>query len=822
MWTAEVAVLAPVPGPYLYEVPAALREGLDVGSRVWVPLRQRNLEGVVLRIAQEHGHRGGLRPIRQRIDCPPLPSDLLALAEFVADYYMVPRGEALRLILPVGTQARSRLRLRLTATGAALAERLQGALLPPEAAALGEEASELLVRLLALGAARRAVAAGRLGAREEDLQRLEAAGFIERSEEVVAGVRASGETLVGVAPGVAQEAEVLGRSPARAALWRRLREEGPLPLRVLCQQLPRAREHIRALAAQGLVTIWSCPTPRDPLAGRWREVTEAAAAPPPASLTPEQERVLAELRGALLQGSGYASFLLHGVTGSGKTEVYLRLIATALDQGRQALVLVPEIGLTPQLAARFRARFGHHVAVLHSALTPGERADAWGRLLRGEVGIALGARSALFAPLGRLGVVIVDEEHDASFKQQEGVRYHARDLALFRARRAGAVAVLGSATPSLEALAMVESGKLRRLSLPDRPGRRPLPEVHIIDLRQHLLRPEDGLLSAPLRRAMEETLAAGEQIILFLNRRGYATFLLCRACGHRFECRYCSVTLTWHKGRGDLLCHYCGYTEQLPERCPVCTAATVERLGMGTERIEEQVAACFPTARVGRLDRDTAAGEGLARVLGAMHRRELDVLIGTQMLAKGHDFPGVTLVGVILADMGMGLPDFRSAERTFQTLSQVAGRAGRADRPGQVLIQTYNPEHPAIRCAARHDYEGFARGELAARRELGYPPASRLAVLRLDGVDGLEVRRAAQAVASRLREVVARAPVEVGASVLGPAEAPLSRLKGKTRWQMLVRAQTVRALRTVLRAAHSEPLPRGVRLSIDIDPVSTL
>ncbi|HRI53950.1 MAG TPA: primosomal protein N', partial [Pseudomonadota bacterium] len=519
-------------------------------------------------------------------------------------------------------------------------------------------------------------------------------------------------------------------------------------------------------------------------------------------------------------------FLLHGVTGSGKTELYLQLIDAALQAGRTALVLVPEIALTPQLSARFMARFGRDVAVLHSALTPGQRADAWRRILLGEVRIALGPRSALFAPLSRLGVVIVDEEHDSSFKQQDGVRYHGRDTALVRAQQAGAVAVLGSATPSLESMELVRRGKLQRLTLLTRATGVPMPSVTVIDLKQHVFAEDRLLLSTPLQNAIKETLAAGEQAILFLNRRGYATFLLCQRCGHRLECPHCSVTLTWHKETGELCCHYCGQHEPVPEACPLCQQKSIQRLGLGTEKLQEQLAACFPTARVARLDRDTASHSGLHRVLAAMHRREIDLLIGTQMLAKGHDFPGVTLVGVVLADTGMGLPDFRASEKTFQLLAQVAGRAGRQGRPGRVLIQTYNPDHPAVTAAASHDYLTFAQGELYAREQLGYPPHCRLGLLRVDGVDPYAVRDAAHEVAATVRALIERlgreGEADAALSLLGPAEAPLSRLKGRTRWQMIVRAPQSRALRALLRAALQITLPRALRLTAHVDPVSTL
>jgi primosomal protein N' (replication factor Y) len=571
--------------------------------------------------------------------------------------------------------------------------------------------------------------------------------------------------------------------------------------------------HAQALVAAGLVAQAERKVVRDPFRG------EAVPPHPAPTLTAEQGQAVAAITAGLAVDA-FSAFLLHGVTGSGKTEVYLRVIAEARRGGRGAIVLVPEISLTPQLAARFRARFGDDVAVLHSGLADGERFDAWQRLREGRVGIALGARSAVFAPVARLGVVVVDEEHDASFKQEEGVRYHGRDLALVRAQQARAVCVLGSATPSLETYHnAAEGGRMGRLVLASRATARPLPCVEVIDLRKHKA-DREGLLSAPLALALEETVRAGEQAILFLNRRGFATFLLCRACGHALRCDDCSVALTLHRGRGALVCHYCGRATRRPETCPACRATALADLGAGTERVEAALRERFPEARVGRLDRDTSGGKGLARILGAMAAREIDILVGTQMVTKGHDFPGVTLVGVVLADTGLNWPDFRAAERGFQLLTQVAGRAGRGEQPGRVIIQTYNPDHPAVACAKDHDYLRFVAGELGAREELGYPPFGRLVAVRLEGVDEAAVREVAESLADAARAWMGR----TGQSIVlkGPAPAPIARIRGRTRWQLLLKGerQAVRALGWhLLRAVRPT---RDVRVHVDVDPMSAL
>ncbi|MBN2574682.1 MAG: primosomal protein N' [Deltaproteobacteria bacterium] len=538
-------------------------------------------------------------------------------------------------------------------------------------------------------------------------------------------------------------------------------------------------------------------------------------------LNVHQEAAFATLLGAL--GKGYATFLLQGITGSGKTEIYLRIIAEARKRGHGALVLVPEIALTPQLAARFRARFGDDVAVLHSAVPPGERAAAWRRLRRGEVGIALGARSAVFAPVRDLAVVVVDEEHDGSFKQEDGFRYHARDLAIMRASQGRALAVLGSATPCLETYRNALLGRFGHLLLPVRANpaaaARPLPTVEVIDLRQHPPG-SGGILSPPLAMAVERTLAAGEQSILFLNRRGFSTVVHCRACGLVLRCKACAVSLTLHQARGRLLCHYCGRVEPIRKLCPQCGSPSLEGMGTGTERVESQVRERFPGARVARLDRDTADG-GRGRIdelLAEVGRGDIDILIGTQMVTKGHDFGNVTLVGILQPDQGIHLPDFRAAERTFQLMEQVAGRAGRGERPGRIMVQTYDPEHPAIRFLVRHDYDGFARDELARREAAGYPPFTRTVVLRLEGKDAREVERAAHAVAGRARAASAASSLRV----LGPGQAPIARLRGRARFQVWLSGADRAKLLSVSRATQHMSLSRNVRLEVDVDPQSVL
>jgi primosomal protein N' (replication factor Y) (superfamily II helicase) len=612
------------------------------------------------------------------------------------------------------------------------------------------------------------------------------------------------------APGAAEALPSLARARAQRAVLDYLLARGRIPLDELRAAFPHGRPAVKALAQRGLVTLESeVPVARGGL-------LPGAASPP--ALTPAQAEAVAALTGAL---GAFQPFLLHGVTGSGKTEVYLHLIARARDAGRGALVLVPEIALTPQLAGRFRARFGGDVALLHSGLSDAERHAEWRRLRGGEARICVGVRSAIFAPVQDLGVLVVDEEHDGSFKQEDGPAYHARDLAVVRAKLEEAVLVLGSATPSLETLDNATRGRYRTLALPSRIDDRPMPEVELVDLSR-LHRPGvkslPGLLSARLAEAVEGTLAAGQQAILFLNRRGYQTLVVCEACGAEARCSECAVSLTHHARRGVLLCHYCGRSEPMSARCPACGGVRFG-VGVGTEQVEEAVRALFPRARVARLDRDAVStADDTAGVLARFANRELDVLVGTQMVTKGHDFPGVTLVGVILADTALALPDFRAAERTFQLLAQVAGRAGRGADAGRVLVQTFNPRTPAVACAVSHDYAAFAEGELSRRKALGYPPFGRMLAVRVEGAQDA-ARRTAEALARAARPALGR---EV--AMLGPAPAALERLEGRYRFHLLFRADGPRSLFRVHRALAG-PAARpvgGAAVRFDMDPYSML
>jgi primosomal protein N' (replication factor Y) len=618
-------------------------------------------------------------------------------------------------------------------------------------------------------------------------------------------------------------------SPLRGqqgAILAHLRATGAEPLGRLEARWGNARDATKKLAALGLVSLEDRPAPDDPA------FAEPAERDAPHDATLAQKMAIETISEAVRQGRP-VTYLLQGVTGSGKTEVYLRAIAAAREAGKGSIVLVPEIALTPQLVARFRARFGDDLAVLHSALTARERHTMWRKLRMGEVDVAIGARSGLFAPVRSLGLLIVDEEHDSSFKQEEGVRYHARDMAIWRAHKAGGVCVLGSATPSLESEQLTRTGRAVKLRLPERARAQPMPRVEIVDLRRTGAGPtSDRRISIPLYRAIEGALAAKEQVILFLNRRGFAPSVRCEACGKVASCADCSVALTFHKRQslragpvalaGVVRCHYCDYEAPLGARCAACGAEALALEGLGTEKLEESLSAAFPGARVARLDRDVASGKKVEALLARVRAREVDILVGTQMVTKGHDLPNVTLVGVVNADAALSMPDFRAGERTFQLLVQVAGRAGRGDVPGRVVVQTWDPDHAAIALAARHDVDSFLERELRDRRELGYPPLSRAALVRVDAVD----EGAARDASAGLAEVARRsAPVQSGlVLVQGPAPAPIARIRNRWRFRIMLRAADRVPLRTALVAIDRAraTLPRDVRASIDVDPVQLL
>jgi primosomal protein N' (replication factor Y) len=622
-------------------------------------------------------------------------------------------------------------------------------------------------------------------------------------------------------PTLTERDSVFGRSRRQRELFEAIEAlEGSADVARLTGPMGFSQALIRGLVGRGIAALENAPVLRDPFADI------PVAVPRSLSLTPDQAAAVASIRSA---GPATQPFLLLGVTGSGKTQVYIEVLREVVQrQGRCAIVLVPEISLTPQTVARFRAHFGDVVAVLHSALSDGERFDAWRTLHRGDRRIAIGARSAVFAPVADLGAIIVDEEHESSYKQGEAPRYHAREVAIMRAHLARAVCVLGSATPSLESFENARTGKFTLLRLPERVEGRPLPPVRVIDLRAvpRSQRAGRGVLTPALVEAVDDRLRRGEQTILLLNRRGYATFVQCRDCGHVWQCGECSVSLTFHRARRRLVCHHCFHEEPAPVVCARCESADLSFLGAGTEQVEREVSERFPAARIARMDFDTTSARwSHHEILARVERGEVDILLGTQMIAKGLDFPAVTLVGVINADVAMNLPDFRASERTFQLLTQVAGRAGRGPAGGLVLVQTSLPDHYAIATAARHDYEAFALREADERREPGYPPHTCLANIVVSGTAESAARTGAEAAAGWSRDLF-RTRHGNAVRVTGPAPCPIEKVRGRWRWHFLLRSAERGPLGAACRdLQHGYELRAGradLRLVIDRDPVTLL
>ncbi|MEO1478160.1 MAG: primosomal protein N' [Bacteroidota bacterium] len=833
---ALVVPLSPVPQPYTYAVPDALDALAVPGARVLVPFGRRTLTGVVVGRTDEVAEGVKLKPIADVLDveAPALPPALLRLTEWMANYYACSWGEVLRAALPAGTDVEGVRVLYRTDAPAAWRGNPLG--------------RDLLVLL------------GQRNGNGLPLKEAEEELGVKLPTTLLADLRTAG--LLRIA-----EETTDPRVRAKTARWLRIRtgidpSAAPDELRGLRQQMlvatlaastDRALSQADALAASGA----SSQTVQRLVELGWVEAYDVeverrpealdAAAPTPQriALHPAQRAALDQVNAALVaQHNGTKkteTFLLHGVTGSGKTEVYLRALKATLDAGRTGIVLVPEIALTPQTVRRFRAHFGDDVAVLHSRMSPGERYDAWRHLRAGRYRVAIGPRSAVLAPLENVGLIVVDEEHEASYKQFDPApRYHARDVAVMRAHLAGAVCVLGSATPSAESFVNAKRGKYTLLPMPERvpvSGRTAarLPEVKVVDLaREQEVRRLRGALSVQLQEAIQARLDRKEQTILLQNRRGYAPILTCNACGHTPECPSCAVTLTLHRPPGlrpQLRCHYCGFTRAAPSACDNCGQHDLADLGAGTQRVEEELAATFPEARVLRMDLDTTSKKDAHRkLLTAFGRGEADILLGTQMVAKGLDFPRVTLVGVVNADTGMLLPDFRAAERTFQLLAQVGGRAGRAERPGEVFLQTRNPDHPAIRFALAHDYDGFIRADLPDRRFLGYPPFGRLVGIEFKGPNEATVEKLAARWTTQLTKRLPRLLKGLSEhdaqhlQVLGPTAAFIGRVKKQYRFHTILKAPLAvspYALTTAVAeadAAAGSP-PKGCRVNIDVDPV---
>jgi primosomal protein N' (replication factor Y) len=824
-------------GQLTYAIPPALEGRVECGHRVLVPLRSRRMTGIVTEVGDglEAG-AGALKPILELPESRPLYDRAhLGLIEFMASYYMVPLGDAMQSVVPAAARIESRKVYRL----AAPPDALRAATLAPMERAIFE----------ALG--RRAMTArelARLGKRREVASAL-ARLAVERIVDTGEATRGRHRTASAVRLASAAAAAKL-RGVKQREVVRLLAEAAPeaLALEELDERIPGARAAVRALAERGIVEVESASRAGTPYSGDGTGGQHPYDAPGAVGgvgdfeLMPEQAAAIDTIMPAVTN-THEGTFLLWGVTASGKTEVYLKLATAALEAGRQVLLLVPEIALADQIVRSFRVRFGSLVAVAHSAQNVAERWASWMAALGGQARIMIGPRSAIFAPLNGLGLIVVDEEHDPAYKQEEGIRYNARDLAVVLGRLAQCPVVLGSATPSSESFYNARRGRYRLLRMARRVMERPMAEVDIIDLRQEFARaqkseaaagaakksnePQAVPLSTPLIDALRANLAAGGQSVVFLNRRGFHNFLQCHLCGVVISCTNCSVSMTFHMRDRSLRCHWCGARVPAPGACPECNGFGLVGQGFGTERLTEALAAMLPQARIERMDSDTSGRRGMRlELVERLRRGEIDVMVGTQMITKGFDLPGVTLVGVVLADLGLNLPDFRSAERTFQLLTQVAGRAGRGERLGRVLIQTYAPHHYSIRAARDQDYERFIRRELRLRQELGWPPFSRMALVRIEGAEAAAVAAMAERAAKALRGQVDKGVKGDAMRVLGPAPAPIERLRGRYRWQVVVRSTEAGAMRVALASMQAELGGRdargGVFVGIDLDPVNML
>ncbi|MEO8576268.1 MAG: primosomal protein N' [Gemmatimonadales bacterium] len=746
----EVAIPVPLFQTFTYELNPESDRIPVAGSRVVVPFRNRKEIGICLGSASGNAVKKVKRVIEVPDDAPVMSPDMIALCRWMADYYVVPIGLALRSALPASL------------TGAAQPQPTRK--------------THRVVRL------------------REDL------------------------------PTLTQRDKAFSRAPQQRAVFEMLESlGGSSTVEHLMQQLSFSSPVLKSLEKRGLILIEREEVDRDPFALRAGELPRSHV--PSAPQADAIEKLKSGARGDV--------FLLYGITGSGKTLVYIELLREIVDRrGQTAIVLVPEIALTPQTVDRFRAVFGDRIAVLHSALSDGERYDAWIALKRGDRKIVVGARSAIFAPLENLGAIIVDEEHESSYKQGETPRYHAREIAIVRARAEGAVVVLGSATPSLESWTNASAGKYRLLTLPERVGGGRLPRVDVVDLRHRAVPPEgsrgpgtgyEAVIREELDRALAETLLRGEQSILLLNRRGYSSFVQCNDCGSVVVCPNCSITLTLHRAPERLLCHYCSHQEPLRVTCVRCGGQNLKSRGLGTQQVERLIAERFPTARIARMDVDTTSGKWAhAEILDRVGSGAVDMLLGTQMIAKGLDFPNVTLVGVVDADVGINLPDFRASERCFQLLSQVAGRAGRGPKGGKVLIQTRVPGHHAVRCALTHDYRTFVAEELEGRIRPPYPPNVRLANIVFSGTNDTATADLATRGADWIRDLLTAHNVK-DVELVGPAPCPIERVKTRWRWHVLLKSQDASELTRVSRYFMERfKVPVALRVTLDRDPVALL
>ncbi|MGQ9631881.1 MAG: primosomal protein N' [bacterium] len=806
---ADVVVDLAVDKAFSYIVPPHLREKIQMGKRVWVPFRRGEIVGYVVGLSEGEG--ADLKEVIDVLDEEAVFSpEMLRLARWIGEYYECGWGEVLHAFLPAGVRLSGDRIVELNIPRERVGEFLPGAVSERQARILKfllEREDPVNLNHIYRKIGKRGTYSAISSLRDKGLVRISSV-----LKQPSVGPKLKGAIYI------TENFDEGGLTEKQRRVLESLRNLGEPPSTIdeLAFQAGVGAGVVSTLLKRGILERREVEVGRDPYGGR--------SFPESSPLTPTRwQSVALEKIKAGVDGGRPKVFLLHGITGSGKTEVYLQAIDYVLKKGKRVIVLIPEISLTPQTVQRFKSRFKGiegRIAILHSALSMGERFDEWRRIKRGDVDIVIGARSAVFAPLENLGMIVVDEEHETSYKQEDKPRYHARDVAIVRAYIVGATVILGSATPSLESYHNAKTGKYTYLSLPERIDGRPLPKVRVVDMREELKRGNLSIFSVPLREAIADRLRKDEQIILFLNRRGFATFIFCRECGLSLRCRRCNVTLTYHIGSDTARCHYCNYETKVPSICPKCGGKQIKYFGLGTQRVETDTRRIFPSVKVVRMDRDTTRHKGShERILSNFGRGKFDILVGTQMVAKGLDYPNVTLVGVISVDTTLNLPDFRASERTFQLITQVAGRTGRGKRGGSVIVQTYHPQEPSILFAADQNYERFYRYEIAVRRELGYPPFARMINVLFSGRNGGLVKAESERFAERARKAGG-----YNLTVMGPAPAYLSRLKGRYRWQVILKGKSQSQLHAALDSAIRDmgEISRAVSLTIDVDPVGLI
>ncbi len=805
----SVAVSLPVMKSYTYKVPDHLQEFCSPGVRVLVPFGKRRVTGYIL-AGQESCEGFTAKKILDVLDDHPLfPESEILFFKWISDYYIYPLGDVIKAALPSGfdrhdvsfVSVTQKGRARLDAEGLTPGEKqVLDYILPKESCSLKQlkkNCQNTTINAL--------------------IRRMEKEDLIWVSSVLKKdGAKIKKEKFI--TPGD-EPTTVIRMSKKREKILALVKEKQEISLTGLKVIIPTAPALIKPLALAGYIKIIQRQVFRDPLG-------EPVEPDTPPKLTFEQEAAVKQVESKF--NLGFCSYLLSGITGSGKTEVYMRLVWDVIEKGKQAIVLVPEISLISQTERRFRARFGDKTAVIHSSLSQGERLDQWRKIALKKVSIVIGTRSSIFAPFENIGIIIVDEEHDTSYKQETGLRYNARDLAVVRGKMHACPVILGSATPSVQSYQNVVMKRFEELKLETRINQHPLPGITLVDLKKYKdARGYDRIITPQLSKEIRHCLDKGDQALIFLNRRGFATSPLCMDCGKSLSCKYCDVTMTLHKGLNVYQCHFCGYNRSVNTKCPSCNSSKIKPLGFGTEKVESMMKAMFPDARLTRMDQDTTSRKGTTiKILKSIRNRNVDIIVGTQMLAKGHDFPSITLVGVICADLSLSLPDFRAGERTFQLLAQVAGRAGRGQSRGKVIMQTYNPEHFIIEAAKKQDFMEFFQNEVPYRKALMYPPFSRMIQLKISGSDFTKVKDYAVLVAQTLKALLEKTGKQKAmVQILGPIEASIQKISSRFRWQILVKSPSSVLVNSLVKAMMDHPKitsKSGIRLVVDVDPYSLM